>query len=57
MATIHSYQDIHFDVDLIDAAKKQVEFLHLVDKQGNLYEGPLVKHAIFRYLKVVNNLR
>jgi 16S rRNA G527 N7-methylase RsmG len=49
MATIHSYQDIHFDVDLIDAARKQVEFLHLVDKQGNLYEGPLVKHAIFRY--------
>jgi hypothetical protein len=33
MATIHSYQDIHFDVDLIDAARKQVEFLHLVDKQ------------------------
>ena len=49
MSNISSYVDIHFDVDLIEAAKAQVEFLQLVDKQANLYEGPLVKQAIYRY--------
>ncbi|CAG2245700.1 unnamed protein product [Mytilus edulis] len=46
-----AYEDIKFNVDLVDAAKKQIEFLHLVDKEGNLYEGNLVRQAIFRYEK------
>ncbi|XP_076116695.1 uncharacterized protein LOC143084171 [Mytilus galloprovincialis] len=48
------YEDIAFDmfdVDLVEAAKKQVEFLHLVDKETNLYEGEVVRQAIFRYEK------
>ena len=48
MSTIQCYNDIHFNVDLVDAALKEVEFLRLVDEQEDLYEGPLVKQAIFR---------
>ncbi|XP_063399983.1 uncharacterized protein LOC134684614 [Mytilus trossulus] len=46
------YEDIEFDVDsMVKAAKNQVDFLHLVDKVANLYEGEVVRQAIFRYEK------
>ena len=36
-------------IDLIQAAKHELQFLRLVDKYPALYKGPVVKNAIRRY--------
>ncbi|KAI3819886.1 hypothetical protein L1987_13739 [Smallanthus sonchifolius] len=42
-------QKIVISTDLIVAAKKHLQFLEVVDKNGNLYDGPILEKAIFRY--------
>ncbi|RWR77881.1 glycine-rich domain-containing protein 1 [Cinnamomum micranthum f. kanehirae] len=42
-------QKIVISVDLVAAAKKQLQFLAAVDKNRCLYEGPLLSKAIYRY--------
>lgn len=36
-------------LDLLQAAKNELEFLNLVDQHPNLYKGPVLKNAIRRY--------
>ncbi len=49
------------NVDLIEAARHQLDFLQEVDRHPCLYEGPLVKNAIRRYetcwLQLLSNNR
>ena len=40
---------IKINVDLVDAARRQLAFLKQVDAYPALYEGPLVKNALRRY--------
>ncbi|XP_071710273.1 glycine-rich domain-containing protein 1-like [Rutidosis leptorrhynchoides] len=42
-------QNISLSVDLIAAAKLQLQFLAAVDRNRWLYEGPTLKWAIYRY--------
>lgn len=42
-------QKIVISVDLVAAAKQQLQFLAAVDKNRCLYEGPLLSKAIYRY--------
>lgn len=46
------YQDPfcqNLGLDLVQAAKNELEFLRLVDQHPNLYKGPILKNAIRRY--------
>ena len=46
------YQDPfcqNLGLDLVQAAKNELEFLRLVDQHPNLYKGPVLKNAIRRY--------
>ncbi|XP_050204673.1 glycine-rich domain-containing protein 1 [Mercurialis annua] len=42
-------QKIKISVDLLCAAKQQLEFLAAVDRNRWLYDGPTLDHAIYRY--------
>ena len=42
-------QNIVINVDLVAAAKRQLEFLAAVDRNRWLYEGPALDMAIHRY--------
>uniref|UniRef100_A0A803MNM7 Glycine-rich protein n=1 Tax=Chenopodium quinoa TaxID=63459 RepID=A0A803MNM7_CHEQI len=42
-------QNIAVTVDLLEAAKKQLEFLAVVDRNRYLYESPALEWAIYRY--------
>lgn len=42
-------QSIGISVDLVAAAKKQLQFLAAVDRNRYLYEGPALQRAIYRY--------
>lgn len=42
-------QKIVVSVDLVSAAKQQLQFLAAVDKNRYLYEGPLLSKVIYRY--------
>ncbi|KAJ0858809.1 putative Glycine-rich domain-containing protein [Helianthus annuus] len=42
-------QKIVISTDLTTAAKKHLQFLEVVDKNGHLYDGPALEKAIFRY--------
>ncbi|CAL0314136.1 unnamed protein product [Lupinus luteus] len=42
-------QKIAISVDLVDVAKKQLEFLAAVDRNRHLYDGPALERAIYRY--------
>ncbi|EXC03907.1 hypothetical protein L484_016112 [Morus notabilis] len=42
-------QKIGVSVDLVAAAKRQLKFLAAVDRNRNLYEGPVLDRAIYRY--------
>ncbi|XP_021747602.1 glycine-rich domain-containing protein 1-like [Chenopodium quinoa] len=42
-------QNIAVSVDLLEAAKKQLEFLAAVDRNRYLYESPAMEWAIYRY--------
>ncbi|XP_022751143.1 glycine-rich domain-containing protein 1-like [Durio zibethinus] len=42
-------QKIEISLDLVDAAKKQLEFLAAVDRNRWLYDGPTLQRAIYRY--------
>ncbi|XP_044495216.1 glycine-rich domain-containing protein 1-like [Mangifera indica] len=42
-------QKIGISVDLVAAAKRQLQFLAAVDKNRCLYEGPALQRAIYRY--------
>jgi hypothetical protein len=41
-------QKIEITVDLLAAAKSQLQFLAVVDKNRWLYDGPTLDRAIFR---------
>lgn len=41
-------QKIAISVDLVDVAKKQLEFLAAVDRNRHLYDGPALDRAIYR---------
>lgn len=41
-------QKIGISVDLVAAAKRQLQFLAAVDKNRCLYEGPALQRAIYR---------
>lgn len=41
-------QKIAISVDLVDVAKKQLQFLAAVDRNRHLYEGPALDRAIYR---------
>ncbi|XP_076883208.1 glycine-rich domain-containing protein 1-like [Bidens hawaiensis] len=41
-------QKIVISTNLIAAAKKHLQFLEVVHKNGNLYDGPVLEKAIFR---------
>lgn len=41
-------QKIEISVDLVAAAKQQLQFLAAVDKNRWLYEGPTLRKAIYR---------
>lgn len=41
-------QKIGISVDLVAAAKRQLQFLASVDRNRYLYEGPLLNRAIYR---------
>ncbi|XP_057865152.1 glycine-rich domain-containing protein 2 isoform X2 [Cryptomeria japonica] len=40
---------ISVEIDLVSAAKRQLQFLASVDRNRCLYEGPALERAIFRY--------
>ncbi|CAJ2647285.1 unnamed protein product [Trifolium pratense] len=42
-------QKIVISVDLVDVAKKQLQFLAAVDRNRHLYDGPALDRAIYRY--------
>ncbi|XVE83016.1 hypothetical protein DITRI_Ditri16bG0052600 [Diplodiscus trichospermus] len=42
-------QKIEISLDLVAAAKKQLEFLAAVDRNRWLYDGPTLQRAIYRY--------
>ncbi|ESQ30746.1 hypothetical protein EUTSA_v10012182mg [Eutrema salsugineum] len=42
-------QKIEISVDLFAAAKQQLQFLGVVDRNRCLYDGPILKRAIYRY--------
>ncbi|CAK8540392.1 unnamed protein product [Lathyrus sativus] len=42
-------QKIDISVDLVDVAKKQLDFLAAVDRNRHLYDGPALDRAIYRY--------
>ncbi|KAG9440060.1 hypothetical protein H6P81_020225 [Aristolochia fimbriata] len=42
-------QKIEVSVDLVAAAQRQLQFLATVDKNRFLYDGPMLKRAIYRY--------
>ncbi|XP_074308930.1 glycine-rich domain-containing protein 2-like [Silene latifolia] len=42
-------QAITFSVDLVEAAKKHLNFLAVVDRNRHLYEDHVLKRAIYRY--------
>ncbi|KAK9097038.1 hypothetical protein Sjap_022535 [Stephania japonica] len=44
-------QKIVASLDLVSAAKRQLEFLAAVDRHRCLYDGPVLDRAIFRYKK------
>lgn len=48
-------QSIVINVELIAAAKSQLEFLAAVDKNRWLYEGPALDKAIYRQESVPQN--
>lgn len=41
-------QKIAISVDLVDVAKKQLQFLAAVDRNRHLYDGPSLDMAIYR---------
>ncbi|XP_021364675.1 uncharacterized protein LOC110457648 [Mizuhopecten yessoensis] len=41
--------DIADGIDLVEAATREVKFLEKVDQQPSLYNGPIVRRAIYRY--------
>lgn len=41
-------QKIGMSVDLVDVAKKQLQFLAAVDRNRHLYDGPALGRAIYR---------
>jgi len=41
-------QNIELTADLIEAAKKQLKFLAVVDRNRYLYESPALEQAIYR---------
>ena len=43
--------DIIISVDLVDAARKQLDFLNTVNKHPNLYSPTFIQNAIYRYEK------
>jgi len=48
---IHAWneaQKIGISVDLVDVAKKQLQFLAAVDRNRHLYDGPGLDRAIYR---------
>ncbi|BAT99399.1 hypothetical protein LR48_Vigan07g130500 [Vigna angularis] len=42
-------QKIQLSVDLLVAAKRQLQFLAAVDRNRHLYDGPALERAIYRY--------
>lgn len=42
-------QEIAINVDLVDAARRQLEFLAAVDRNRWLYDGPALDVAIYRF--------
>lgn len=46
------WQNIKLSVDLVNAAKYQLEFLRKVDKTTHLYNGFLFDRALYRYEKI-----
>lgn len=44
-------QNIGISVDLVAAAKRQLQFLAAVDRNRYLYEGSALERAIYRYNK------
>lgn len=41
-------QKIRLSVDLLVAAKRQLQFLAAVDRNRHLYDGPALERAIYR---------
>lgn len=50
-------QKTAISVDLLAAAKQQLQFLAAVDKNRWLYEGPTLEYAIYRYASIVRFLK
>lgn len=50
-------QKIAISVDLLAAAKQQLQFLAAVDKNRWLYEGPTLECAIYRYASRIELLK
>lgn len=46
-------QNIAIGVDLVAAAKQQLQFLASVDRNRHLYEGPALQRAIYRYAVLI----
>ncbi|PKI40394.1 glycine-rich domain-containing protein 2-like [Punica granatum] len=42
-------REVVFSVDLVEAAKQQLQFLAVVNSIGSLYNGPALDRAIYRY--------
>ncbi|CAL5188619.1 unnamed protein product [Lathyrus oleraceus] len=49
VAEWNEVQRIAISVDLVDVAKKQLEFLADVDINHHLYDGPVLDRTIYRY--------
>lgn len=49
-------QKIVITTDLVNAAKKHLKFLKVVDQNGKLYDGRVLQQAIFRYNETQNVL-
>ena len=47
MGDVEAYE---FSVDFQRAANRELSFLQEVDQYPPLYEGPILKYAIFRYI-------
>lgn len=47
-------QKIVISKDLVAAAKQQLQFLAVVDRNQHLYDGPALYKAIYRYAVQVN---
>jgi hypothetical protein len=45
----YAWDNISFEINLVDAAKNQLNFLKRVDQLGNLYEGYYFERALYRY--------